>query len=95
MGSHPELETQIEIGRRRRYIKPDDMRTAVDIADQVGRLLNGLASSLERQIIYEVTERFPRREHFGLAAQLRKAAVSIPSNVAECDPPDPSRVATP
>jgi len=31
---------------------------------------------------YEVTA-FPAQERFGLAAQLRKAAVSIPSNVAE------------
>jgi four helix bundle protein len=34
-------------------------------------------------LVYELTEPFPRREHFGLAYQLRKSAVSIPSNVAE------------
>jgi four helix bundle protein len=34
-------------------------------------------------LVYELTERFPRREHLGLAAQMRKAAVSIPSNIAE------------
>jgi four helix bundle protein len=34
-------------------------------------------------LVYELTERFPSREHFGLAYQLRKSAVSIPSNVAE------------
>jgi four helix bundle protein len=34
-------------------------------------------------LVYELTERFPRREHFGLAHQLRKSAVSIPSNIAE------------
>jgi four helix bundle protein len=34
-------------------------------------------------MIYDVTERFPAREHFGLAYQLRKSAVSIPSNIAE------------
>jgi four helix bundle protein len=32
---------------------------------------------------YNVTASFPREEIFGLTAQLRKAAVSIPSNVAE------------
>ncbi|RKY04797.1 MAG: hypothetical protein DRP66_11260 [Planctomycetota bacterium] len=34
-------------------------------------------------IIYDLTERFPRTELFGLALQMRKAAVSIPSNIAE------------
>ena len=32
---------------------------------------------------YHETEPFPRREHFGLASQLRKSAVSIASNIAE------------
>jgi four helix bundle protein len=32
---------------------------------------------------YKLTERFPRQEQFGLTAQLRRSAVSIPSNVAE------------
>jgi len=33
--------------------------------------------------IYRATERFPKREIFGLALQMRRAAVSIPSNIAE------------
>lgn len=33
--------------------------------------------------IYEVSESFPRKELFGLTNQLRRAAVSIPSNIAE------------
>jgi four helix bundle protein len=33
--------------------------------------------------IYRITERFPAREVYGLASQLRRAAVSIPSNIAE------------
>jgi len=33
--------------------------------------------------IYEATESFPRREVYGLAAQMRRAAVSVPSNIAE------------
>jgi four helix bundle protein len=35
------------------------------------------------ELIYRETADFPRREIFGLAAQLRRAAVSIPSNIAE------------
>jgi four helix bundle protein len=33
--------------------------------------------------IYLITDSFPRDELYGLVAQMRKAAVSIPSNVAE------------
>ncbi len=33
--------------------------------------------------IYSVTNRFPKKEQFGLTAQIRRAAVSIPSNIAE------------
>ena len=33
--------------------------------------------------IYPVTRRFPDDEKFGLTSQLRRAAVSVPSNIAE------------
>ena len=32
---------------------------------------------------YLVTDRFPATERFGLTAQMRRAAISIPSNIAE------------
>lgn len=33
--------------------------------------------------VYAVTEDFPKREHYGLALQMRRAAVSVASNIAE------------
>ena len=32
---------------------------------------------------YAITENFPRSEMYGLTSQLRRASVSIPSNIAE------------
>jgi len=34
-------------------------------------------------VVYRVTSGFPKSETYGLSQQMRKAAVSIPSNIAE------------
>jgi four helix bundle protein len=33
--------------------------------------------------VHQVSARFPRHELFGLTSQLRRAAISVPSNIAE------------
>jgi four helix bundle protein len=35
------------------------------------------------ELVYRCTARFPRSEVFGLSAQMRRSAVSIPSNIPE------------
>ena len=35
------------------------------------------------EVIYKISKNFPKEEKYGLASQMQRAAVSIPSNIAE------------
>jgi four helix bundle protein len=53
-------------------------------AKQSFRDLNVWQKSMElTTAVYHVTQNFPREEAFGLTSQLRRSAISIPSNIAE------------
>jgi four helix bundle protein len=41
--------------------------------------------------VYEATRAFPRNELYGLTNQLRRVAVSVPSNIAEGQAPFSSK----
>jgi len=66
------------IGKGKRRVKADDkpVKTLKDLAAWKKAL--DFAES-----IYTLTARFPKEEQFGLISQLRRSAVSVPSNIAE------------
>ena len=43
------------------------------------------------EVVYRITATFPAQEQYGLVSQMRRAAVSIPSNLAEGAARDGSR----
>jgi four helix bundle protein len=49
-GSEAELETQLEIGARARFVSDKEASILITDAQEIGRMLQGLVSSLERSL---------------------------------------------
>lgn len=48
-GSLSELETQLLLAQRLRYVDPADLKLALGLIDEIGRMLTGLKRSLARR----------------------------------------------
>ena len=56
----------------------------VRVRTQTGTKLRAFELSDEVAfLIYQVTRKFPKEEIYGLTSQMRRAAVSVPSNIVE------------
>jgi len=59
-------------------------QTAEKISKNPHRNLVAWQKSMDFALeVYQVTGNFPKEEMYGLTSQLRRAAVSVPSNIAE------------
>ena len=47
-GSNCELQTQVDLARRVEIVKPEDASILIADAEEIGRMLRGLVSALER-----------------------------------------------
>jgi len=60
----------LEVNRKRNYMNHKDLdvwKKSMELAE----------------LMYSVTKFFPESERYGLTSQMRRAAVSVPSNIAE------------
>jgi len=68
------------LAKQKNEFRKDDIR----VAELRFRDLEVWRVSMDLVVrVYEITREFPKNEQFGLASQLQRAAVSIPSNIAE------------
>src|SRR5205085_1912377 len=49
-GSLLETETQLEVGRNLKFLAPDEFARVLAVAQEAGRVLNGLINDIEHQI---------------------------------------------
>ncbi len=67
LAEHARQKVQCDVGQIRSYRDLDTWQVGMEVVEHT----------------YRITGLFPRDERFGLCSQMRRASVSIPSNVAE------------
>ena len=71
-------------GKRLPLARRNSLQNIKDMDDFYYRKLNVYHLSKQLVIdIYSISKKFPASEQFGLTNQIQRAAVSIPSNIAE------------
>jgi four helix bundle protein len=77
----------MSLPNRTTRLQPLSFNSAADVKDSMGkphkRLLAWRKSMDLVVVIYELTRTFPPDELYGLTSQLRRASVSVPSNISE------------
>ena len=72
--------------RATRYASRTTLHESIEVASTIKNFRDLDVWQLGRKIVlrvYEMTGAFPPAEQYGLTSQMRRAAVSIPSNIAE------------
>ena len=62
-GSCFEVQTQLDASRRQGFLPDEQHATLMSAADEVGRLLNGLITRLQKDIAKAAALRKPRLRH--------------------------------
>jgi len=69
-------------GEEKKKITPHDKRSTNEVRKHHKLLAWQESVSLVKQV-YEISARYPKEELYGLTSQIRRAAISVPSNIAE------------
>jgi four helix bundle protein len=70
----------LSFGRRTQFLRREDRMAKIKSFRELDVWNSSMSLAL---LCYEVTASFPRSELYGLTAQLRRAAASVPANIAE------------
>ena len=81
----PVIKIKLDLGKEERPVNAViDTESKVRSEIKTHKDLDVWKKSIELvTAIYKITKTFPEEEKFGLVSQIRRSAVSVPSNIAE------------